>query len=135
MKAILIGNLTAFALLVSCAGGPPQTKEAVQEGVIKYISKRSDMTMSSMNVEVSSVSFKQGEAEATVSFSAKGSTGGAGSMTMNYQLEAKGKEWVVKSRRDTGGGANPHGGAMEGQGAGGGMPPMPQGHPPAEKKQ
>ncbi len=147
MKAILIINLTAIALLVSCAGGPPQTKEAVQDGVVKYISKRSDMTMSSMNVEVTAVSFKQGEAEATVAFSAKGSSGGAGSMTMNYQLEAKGKEWVVKSRRDTGGGANPHGGgAMEGgaggampmlpqgEGSGGATPPMPQGHPPVEKK-
>jgi hypothetical protein len=125
VKAILIGSLTAIALLVSCAGGPPQTKEAVREGVLKYIAKRPDMMMASMNVEVSSVSFKQGEAEATVAFSAKGTSGG-GAMTMNYQLEAKGKEWEVKSRRDTGG-ANPHGG--------GAMAPMPQGHPPAEKKQ
>ena len=134
MKAIFVGSVTAIALLVSCSGGPPQTKEAVREGVIKYISKRSDMTMASMNVEVSSVSFKQGEAEATVAFSAKGTTSGGGAMTMNYQLEPKGKEWVVKSRRDTGGGANPHGGAAA-EGSGGAMPPMPQGHPPAEKKQ
>ena len=119
---------------MSCAGGPPQTKEAVREGVVKYISKRSDMMMASMDVEVSAVAFKQGEAEATVAFSAKGSSGG-GAMTMNYQLEAKGKEWVVKSRRDTGGGVNPHsGGAMEGA-SGGAMPPMPRGHPPVEKKQ
>ena len=90
--------------------------------------------MSSMNVEVSSVSFKQGEAEATVAFSAKGSSGG-GAMTMNYQLEPKGKEWVVKSRRDTGGGANPHvGPAMGSEEAGGATPAMPEGHPPAEKK-
>jgi hypothetical protein len=138
VKAILIINLTAIALLVSCSGGPPQTKEAVQAGVVKYISKRSDMTMSSMNVEVTAVSFKPEGAEATVAFSAKGSPGGSGSMTMNYQLEPKGKEWVVKSRRDTGGGANPHGGAAMDGGAEGAMPPMPampQGHPPVEKKQ
>ena len=135
MKVILISSITACALLVSCAGGPPQTKEAVQEGIVKYISKRKDMMMSSMNVEVSAVTFKQGEAEATVAFSAKNAPGGGGSMTMNYQLEAKGKEWVVKSRRDTGGGtANPHGGgAMEAPA--GAMPAMPPGHPPAEKKQ
>jgi hypothetical protein len=140
VKAILCSIVIVFSLLTSCAGGPPQTKEAVRDGVVKYISKRSDMMMSSMDVDVASVAFKQGEAEATVSFTAKGAPPG-GSMTMNYLLEAKGKEWVVKSRRDTSGGvagANPHGGmapSMEG-----GAQAMPPGHPsiekpPAEKKQ
>lgn len=139
--------MIAFALLTSCAGGPPQTKEAVREGVVKYIAKRPDMMMTSMDIDVTAVSFKQGEAEATVSFTAKGSPAGAGgSMTMPYILEAKGKEWVVKARSTGGGapGANPHGGAA----APGAVPPipdmtmpqaMPPGHPsmekpPAEKK-
>ena len=134
MKAILIGSVAAIALLVSCGGGPPQTKEAVREGVIKHIAKRKDKSLSSLNVEVSSVSFQQGKAEATVSFSTQGASGGGG-MTMPYQLEANGREWVVKSRSDASGGANPHGATgMEGAGSMP-MPAMPEGHPPVEKKQ
>ena len=135
MKAIFVGSVFAVALLVSCGGGPPQTKEAVREAVIKHIAKRNDMTLSSLNVEVSSVSFQQGKAEATVSFSTKGTPGGGG-MTMPYQLEANGREWVVKSRSDKSGGTNPHGATgMDGTGGSMPMPAMPEGHPPVEKKQ
>ena len=140
MKAILSGSVIAFALLVGCAGGPPQTKEAVREAMIKHISKRADMTTSTMDIDVSAVTFKQNEADATVTFSVKGGAPGA-SMSMPYQLEAKGKEWVVKSRSEKGGAANPHGGAMPDAGAGGAMPSpeemkqtMPPNHPTVEKK-
>ncbi len=151
VKAIISGTVIAFALLVSCAGGPPQTKEAVREAMIKHISKRSDMTLGSMDIDVSAVTFKEGVADATVTFSVKGGAPGA-AMSMPYQLEAKGKEWVVKSRSEKGGAANPHGGGMPDAGAmpqgGSGampspeelrqsMPPeqvMPPGHPSVEKK-
>ncbi|MCL4402222.1 MAG: hypothetical protein M1436_06125 [Acidobacteria bacterium] len=78
-----------------------------------------------MNVDVTSVTFRGKEADATVSFAPKGSGAGAG-MTINYVLERQGNRWVVKGRGN--GGGMPHAGAMP-QGMGGsphgGMPPMP----------
>lgn len=65
-----------------------------------------------MSVDVTAVTFKGNEADATVSFAPKGSTGAGQGMTIRYVLERKGNRWVVKGRS---GGANAHG-------AGGGMP-------------
>lgn len=103
-----------------------------------------------MNVDVTSVSFKQNEAEALVSFSPKsGGTAGQG-MSMRYTLEKKDGHWVVKHRADSGssphggtgamgggmGGAmgggmgqNPHGGSMMPPSGGGTSGALPPGHP------
>ncbi len=83
-----------------------------------------------MQVEIASVSFRQNEADALVSFRPKGSTDASTGMQMQYTLEKKGGRWVVKGKRDSG--KSPHGG-------GGAMTPAPQdgvmppGHPPAGK--
>lgn len=83
-----------------------------------------------MQVEIASVSFRQNEADAVVSFRPKGSTDASTGMQMQYTLEKKGGRWVVKGKRESG--MSPHG-------AGGAMPPasqggaMPPGHPPAGK--
>jgi len=59
-----------------------------------------------MQVDVTSVSFRQNEADATVSFRPKGGGAGAG-MQMRYVLERRGNRWVVKSKSEAGG--SPHG--------------------------
>jgi len=112
--------LAALAL-VSCNRGT-QTKEAVQQGVIEYLSNRSNLNISSMDVRVTSVSFTQNEADAVVSFSPKGGDP-AQSMTMRYTLHRSGGKWVVKNKSDMG--ESPHG---AGPGAGDGQ--VPPGHPP-----
>jgi len=123
-------------LILSLAGCSKniQTKEAVRQGVVNYISKRSDLTMSSMDVEVTNVTFKANEAEAMVSFKPKGADASMG-MSMRYTLEQKGNEWVVKGRADSGG--------MGGHGATAPAPqsnlppdhpPMGSGMPPGAKK-
>ncbi len=130
--------LPVFLLLLGCNRGN-QTPEAVRQGVIDYLAKRSDLDMSSMQIDVTSVSFRQNEADATVSFRPKGSGAGSG-MQMRYTLERQGNRWVVKGRGQSAAGAAPHGG-NPGQmpGAPGGMQqpgsgPMggalPPGHPP-----
>lgn len=101
---------------------------AVRQGVLDYLSNRANLNIASMDVSVTSVVFRRDEADATVSFSAKGSNG-AGGMTMHYILERKGDRWAVKGRADSG--QNPHGGAGASP-HGGGMPPsgaLPPGHP------
>lgn len=74
-----------------------------------------------MEVEVTAVSFRQNEADATVSFRPKGVSDPGAGMQMQYTLERKDNRWVVKGRKEAG--AAPHGGAMQGGG-------MPAGHPP-----
>ncbi len=78
--------------------------------------------MAAMDVTLSGVSFRKGEADATVYLQARGGPAAGGGMQMKYVLERKGNEWVVKPRSGSlPGTENPHG-------AGGG-PALPSGHP------
>jgi hypothetical protein len=126
--------------LVGCNKGSIDTKEAVRQGVIDYLAGRQNLNVSSMNVEVSSVTFKENEADAMVSFAPKGAGGGK-PVSIPYTLERKGNRWVVKPRAA---GQAPHGGAMpSGENPHGAMPPggaeapggaMPPGHPAVPPK-
>lgn len=75
---------------------------------MSYLSKRSDLL--AMDVSVSSVSFHDDEATAQVHFQAKGNDSPAAGMTMQYVLERKDNQWVVKGRT----GANAAHGAQPG---------------------
>jgi len=96
-------------------------KEAIRQGVVDYLSGRSDLNIASMNVDVTSVSFRGSEAEATVAFTPKGAAPAQG-MSMRYTLENKDNKWVVKNKADSG--QNPHGAQPAPQGE------LPAGHPP-----
>ena len=101
-------------------------EEAVRQGVIDYLSKRANLNISAMNVTVSSVVFRQDEADAVVSFTAKGANPGQ-PMSVRYVLERRGERWMVKNREEKG---NPHGAGMAPP-PGAAMPPgaeMPPGH-------
>ncbi|MCE5307710.1 MAG: hypothetical protein LLG20_08705 [Acidobacteriales bacterium] len=105
-----------------------ETKEAVRQGVVDYLSSRKDLSISSMQIDILSVDFRGNEAEATVSFRPKG--GGEG-MQIPYKLERKGDRWVVKARTGAGGG-NPHGSMPMPESASG--MGLPAGHPPISGK-
>ncbi len=105
------------ALLLAGCSKNIDTPEAVKEGVIKDIAKKVDV--GSMDVNVDSVSFREKEADATVSFTPKGAPRSQ-SMTMNYALERQGDEWHIKSRSML----TPHAQAQPGQAAA-----LPAGHP------
>ncbi len=130
--------LTAAVLTLSCGRSNIDNKDAVRKGVIDYLEKRKSQTgldMGLMNVEVTNVNFEKNEARATVAFRPK--DGKAGGMSMNYVLERKDNQWVVKGRQESGlsphaGGAAP--GAM-GSGPAGEMPAMPLNHPPTAPPQ
>ena len=83
------------ALSVAGCSKNIDTPEAVKEGVIKDIAKKVDV--GSMDVNVDSVSFREKEADAKVSFRPKGAPGSQ-AITMNYVLERQGDEWHIKSR-------------------------------------
>jgi hypothetical protein len=117
--------VVATALLAGCRN-VPQSKEAIRKGVIDYLSKRSDMMVSSMDIEIVSVSFRKDEADAVVSFRPKGVS--EGGMQMSYTLENKGGQWAVKGKRDSGSAPHGQGGAVMPPAQSGGA--LPSGHPP-----
>lgn len=152
------GALLGLMLLSGCKKDI-QSKDAVRDGVMKYLSQRSDLA--AMDVSVAAVTFHGDEAEATVHFQAKGNTAPGAGLTMPYVLERKGSEWVVKGKSGNsqhgmgatgmpegngesmppghpvvspGGGGPPGGGAPSGPG--GAMPPLPTlpDHPSGDKK-
>ena len=116
--------LLALSLSFLACNRGVQTEAAVRQGVIDYLSSKSDLNISQMQVDVTSVSFRQNEADATVSFRPKGGAPGSG-MQMRYTLERQGSRWVVKGRGQGQAGASPHG-QMPHSGS-----EMPPGHPPA----
>jgi hypothetical protein len=87
--------LCLAALLLAGCSKNIDTPEAVRDGIIKDISKIVDVN--TMNVTVTSVSFREKEADATVSFTPKQAPGSQ-PMVMSYALERKGDEWKIKSR-------------------------------------
>lgn len=121
--------LIPFVLLLAGCNRGLDTKEAVRQGVVDYLSARSNLNISSMSVDVVAVAFRGDEADATVSIRPKDGDAGSG-MSMRYTLEKKGNRWVVKGK---GSGHAGSGAAMGGGGMGGAMPP---GHPavPGEQK-
>jgi hypothetical protein len=121
--SILAPALLAALVFLSGCRKDIQNKEAVRQGVLNYLAKRSDLT--AMDVAVSNVSFHKDEAAATVHFQAKGSPDPGAGMEIKYILERKGDQWVVKGRSSMAGSA--HGGeSLPGGGAAGQLPP---GHP------
>jgi hypothetical protein len=108
-------------LLVSCNRGAPQTKEAIMQGVMEHLTKNTGLDMSSMDVEITSVSFRGNEADALVSFRPKGSADPG--MQMKYTLESKDSKWTVKGRAESG--SSPHSGTPATPGG-----ELPAGHPP-----
>ncbi len=129
------------AILVMGAGSACKrnidNQEAVRQAVIDYLGKRSNLNMSAMNVDVTSVTFRSNEADAVVSITARGAASGQ-PMSMRYTLERQGDHWTVKGKADAGG--SPHGAGAASPHGGAEPPPsgeLPPGHPtvPATPKQ
>lgn len=136
IRPTLIAAVAVSIVLLAGCKKDMQNQEAVRQGVMSYLSKRSDLL--AMDVSVASVSFRQDEATAEVHFQAKGNNSPAAGMTMQYVLERKDGQWVVKGRTGPGaahGASGPGVNSAPGQGAlpGSldGMPALPPGHPGA----
>ncbi len=126
---LLAAAVVSYVLLAGCKKDV-QNQDAVRQGVMAYLSKRSDLL--AMDVSVASVAFHDNEATAQVHFQAKGNTSPAAGMTMQYELEHKDGQWVVKGRTGagaahgaTGPGVNPVPGHGNLPGSMDGMPHVP----------
>jgi hypothetical protein len=112
--------LSAALLLAACSRKDIQNPEAVRQAVIEDLKARQAKTgvdLTSMTIEVPSVTFDKDEAHASVSFLPKG---GGGGMQMPYTLARKGDKWEVTER------GAPHADALP---AGAADQPLPAGHP------
>jgi len=144
VKVLLL--VPAALLLASCSRKDIQTPEAVRQAVMEDLQTRQAKTgvdLSSMKVEVPSVTFNRDEARAMVSFVPKG----GGGMQMPYTLTRKGDKWVVTERGSSHADALPAGtpgqlpaghpsvgGAIPGEQPSGGEA-LPAGHPSVNPKQ
>ena len=129
----------ALGLTVALLGGCKKNidnNDAVKQGINAYLSKRGDLL--AMDINVTSVAYRGDEATATVRFQAKGNSSPTAGMSMEYVLERKGNQWVVKGR--AGGdahtgmpqgapGGSPGGPPQDSGGSLGAMPNLPNGHP------
>jgi len=115
--------VAAAALLLAGCSRNIDNGAAVRQGVMDYLRARTAQTglnVDQMDVEVTSVSFQKDEAHAVVNFRPKGVA--QGGMQMNYTLDRKDNQWVVRGRSMNM--ANPHG-VPDGSGS----PTLPPDHP------
>jgi len=97
----LATSVAVAALLLAGCAKKNDTPEAIKQGVIRDISK--NFNVSNMDVIVDSVSFRDKEADATVTFALKGGNASQG-MTMRYTMERHDDgEWYIKSRASASG--------------------------------
>lgn len=146
-RVVRIGILLSLSLLLAACHHGLQSKDAVRQGVIDYLASRGNLSVSGMDVDITSVTFNGNDADASVSITPKGGNPSMG-MSFKYKLQQQGSKWVVVGRQDGGqsphgavapDGASPHGGGAPGavpgpgSGPGGGMP-SPEALPPTGKK-
>lgn len=130
MKILTGFAVAALALGAFVLGGCAQkndTPDAVKQGVVRDLAKKFDMTK--MDVIVDSVSFRDKEADATVTFTVKGGSAAQG-MTMKYVMERHDDgQWYIKSRASATDAGSPAVGAEAATSASGSQFNLPPGHP------
>jgi hypothetical protein len=134
LTAILAASLAMYAFMLGGCAKKNDTPEAVKQGVIRDLASKFDM--SKMDVIVDSVSFRDKEADATVTFAMKGGTAADG-MSMKYVMEKHDDgQWYIKSRASADAAGTPAVGApgegAPGEGAtsaSGSQTSLPPGHP------
>lgn len=98
--------LVVFALVLGGAGckkanDAERDREAIRVAIEKYLSERSDLNRSAMDVKIGQVKIEGNTAQAQVEFQAKGAAAGF-AMQMDYALERQGDGWVVRSSKASG---------------------------------
>ena len=111
-------------LIVRTQGHDDRNDEAIRNALLAYLSQRSGLNMSAMDVNIKQVTREGDHAEAQVEFRAKQ---GDARMDMTYKFEREGDNWMVMGSSGTAGSGHPAIPAGSPQpGATGELPP---GHP------
>ncbi len=128
VKNTLQTILAVFVVLAAGCGSNSEAPDSttVQQAIERYLSGRTNLNMSSMELVVEHVSYDGDRATAEVTISARENP--EAKMEKVYQLRKVDSGWEVEPSAE--GESSPHGGAMTEPGAGG--MEMPPGHPPGE---
>ena len=120
--ASLLGVVLVFS--VACKS-KPDDGETIKAGVIKHLVAVQGLNVPNMEVTVTQFSITGNQANAQVEIRAKSGDNSGGTMTLSYNLEKRGDDWVVLK-------AAPAGGTLQ-HPAPGEMPQsaLPSGHPSA----
>jgi len=116
--------LIAAIALAACSRNI-QNKEAIEKAIWEYLNSKSAQTgldMNAMTIEVTSMSFEKDSARAGVNFKLKSGDGG---MKMEYALDRKGDQWVVRGLTGIGEGPHVPGSTATAPGS----QPLPPNHP------
>src|SRR5882724_2480393 len=110
-------TLGLSAALILCGGckKQPSDSDAIRAGILQHLNGVGTLNMSAMDMDIRSVSINGNQAHAEVVFRPKtGAPPGAG-MQVAYNLEKRGRAWVVQKTQPAGGmiqhpdpNANPH---------------------------
>lgn len=127
-------SLLAAALFLAGCSKNIDTTDAVRQGIMDYMSSvapKIGLDMSSMQVDVTAVSFEQDHARATVTVTPK--IAGATGMQLVYNLDRKGDKWVVNGNAQSAGSGHgtqgSPGGAQSSAPAAPNGTALPPGHP------
>jgi hypothetical protein len=93
---LALAVVAVLALCLCGCGNGLQTKDAVKSGVIKGVAKRG-VNVDAMDVDISNVTFRGDQADATVVFIPKGGRPETG-LTMHYTLQRHDQDWVIVGR-------------------------------------
>jgi len=117
-----VALLALAAGLLGCHRAGIETEPAVRQALQRYLASRPNLNMSSMDLEVTGLKFRQRTAEADVTFRAKGDTKAV--MSIRYTLRRQGNAWEVEPQSAAHGGMTPPVGSP--------APELPAGHPPVK---
>jgi hypothetical protein len=101
--AVLIIAVMAL-LIIRIQRKQNSSDEAIRNALLTYLSQRSGLNMSAMDVNIKQVTQEGDHAEAQVEFRAKQ---GDAKMEMTYKFERQGDNWVVKGSSGTAGSGHP----------------------------
>lgn len=124
----LVLVLLSFGLAgwLGCSGSGADETAQVRQAVERYLSARTDLSLSSMRVVVNKVSVEGERATAAVSIVARNDP--QAKMEMMYRLRKTAEGWEVEQPQGAEAGAHSGGGAPSPQP--GGESALPPGHPP-----
>jgi len=111
------------AALLGCGRAPVETEAAVRQALDRYLASRPNLNMASMEMEVGGLTFREGRAEANVTFRAKGDNKAV--MSVRYSLRRQGRGWEVEPQSAAHGGMTPPEPSTPAE--------LPPGHPPVKR--
>jgi hypothetical protein len=118
-RALLASLLGGLLLFAAACKSKPDDKEAIRDGIIKYLASLNTLNVNAMDIVVTDASINGNQAQVQVDVRAKNGPADGASMKLSYRLERRGEDWAVVKSRARGGslahpglGEMPPGGAM-----------------------